>query len=112
LSPGTKIFSIFLLLALLFGAFFFGAFRGGFFFGSGCLTVCTASPAKRLLRLAGAVALAALGLALGFALGLALVAVLFFLPQRHCAKAFPAADVCFFANALPALEQCALFISL
>ena len=99
-------FSTFLLLALLFGAFFLAALRGAFFFGSGCLTVSAALPANRLLRRAGADALA---LAFGLAFGLA---VLFFLPHRHCAKALPADDVCFFANALPALEQCALFISL
>ena len=99
-------FSTFLLLALLFGAFFLAALRGAFFFGSGCLTVSAPFPASRLLRRAGADALA---LAFGLAFGLA---VLFFLPHRHCAKALPADDVCFFANALPALEQCALFISL
>ena len=66
-------FSTFLLLALLFGAFFLAALRGAFFFGSGCLTVSTALPANRLLRRAGADALA---LAFG-------LAVLFFLPHRH-----------------------------
>ena len=50
-------FSIFLLLALLFGAFFLSALRGAFFFGSGCLTVSAALPANRLLRRAGADAL-------------------------------------------------------
>ena len=95
-------FSVFLLLALLFGAFFLSALRGAFFFGSGCLTVSAALPANRLLRRAGA---DAFGLTFG-------LAVLFFLPHRHCAKALPADDVCFVANALPALEQCALFISL
>ena len=39
LSPGIRMFSIFLLAALRFGAFFLGALRGGFFFGSGCLAV-------------------------------------------------------------------------
>ena len=41
-------FSTFLLLALLFGAFFLAALRGAFFFGSGCLTVSAAFPASRL----------------------------------------------------------------
>ena len=50
-------FSTFLLLALLFGAFFLAALRGAFFFGSGCLTVSAALPASRLLRRAGADAL-------------------------------------------------------
>ena len=51
-------FSTFLLLALLFGAFFLAALRGAFFFGSGCLTVSAVLPASRLLRRAGADALA------------------------------------------------------
>ena len=42
--------------------------------------------------------------------GFAVVVFFFFLPQRHSAKALPAADVGFFAKVLPAFEHCALFM--
>ena len=42
--------------------------------------------------------------------GFAVVVFFFFLPQRHSAKALPAADVGFVAKVLPAFEHCALFM--
>ena len=57
-SPGTKISSIFLLAAVLFGAFCF-AFLRGLFFGSGPLTgTC---PANLRLFLTGALGFLAFG---------------------------------------------------
>ena len=99
LRPGTKMFSTFLLLALRLGALFFAFLRGAFFFGSGCLTVSASRPAMRRLRRDGAVDF-----------GFAVVVFFFFLPQRHSAKALPAANVGFFAKVLPAFEHCALFM--
>ena len=80
LSPGTKISSIFLLAAVLFGPAF--AFFLGFFLGSGPLTgACPAS--LRLLRTG----------AFGFlAFGFFPPAFFFLEPQRHAANAFPAAE--------------------
>eukprot|EP01043_Picozoa_sp_COSAG02_P090305 COSAG02_NODE_27172_length_615_cov_1.467054_2_plen_107_part_00 len=64
-----------------------------------------AIPACRLLLRAGA----AFFLGAVFFFGAAFV---FFFPHLQCASARPACEVFFFANALPACEHFALFISL
>ena len=81
-SPGTRISSIFLEAAVLFGAFC-AFFLRGFFFGSGPRT--GPCPAKRRLLRTGA---------LGFlAFGFFPPAFFFFAgPHLHPANAFPAAE--------------------